>query len=475
MIKRQSQSLFKAILCAAVLVAPIRTAASPSKETVRKNRPVATSASPAEDASVAEKSPEGDGGLRSAAKRVVQRFGEKRFTKKTPEGGASPLVFAERIYLDAPRFPEDAPLKAAEWAKNTVKIFRFNDSGRTEAQGSGFFVQNPSGGAPLLVTACHVLKPSLFQPVDTNFAETRAAFFDSRGYRLKVKRVRVCSTKEDVAVLETEGFAGEGFRLADRLQSGEPVYILGYPRGASEIYSKIYKTMSLTEGLMLFHERAKPQFGIAPGGDDFQRDLSGSSGGPVLNGKGEAAGVYQTQTGSPVILHGALRANLLADSLKQEEDIREGRRIREVLGKMHFFRKLWNFPPSYLQGDNLILVQKAAASGEPGAVLLISRLEKTARLDAVTAGTGAVGAVAAGSTYYWALELESAYQAALAAANGLDWTAHDWTVPSISTWLLGAASGFFIGVGAVSCRRAFQTFKGLKKAGDARRESLSDR
>ena len=132
--------------------------------------------------------------------------------------------------------------------------------------GSGFVV-----GERLIATCEHVLEGMASGTVES--------IFDNKKYPLA--GVLAASEKHDLAIAEVKGFNAPVLPLgdSDRVQIGETIFVVGNPKKLKGTFSE-----GIVSGVR--HERKGRLIQITAPTE------VGSSGGPVLNSKGEVISVY---------------------------------------------------------------------------------------------------------------------------------------------------------------------------------------
>lgn len=204
-----------------------------------------------------------------------------------------------------PAVAQTAPLDPQavyDQAVASVALIRATVNGRNGV-GSGFFV-GPDG---FVLTAAHVARR----------ADALLAEFPERG--MYDARLVGYDARRDVALLRVNGTSQRGgleVAAAGDVRVGEPVVVIGAPRGRPGV---------MTTGRVLSTEATLP--GLAPGAlIRISADAApGSSGGPVLNARGQVIGLVIAVSGRPgAEATLAVSASSILDALPR---LREGARV----------------------------------------------------------------------------------------------------------------------------------------------------
>ncbi len=172
------------------------------------------------------------------------------------------------------------PPQIAEKAKAaTVLLGMIDADGKWLGSGSGFFVR-PN----LIATNYHVIEDA---------AKVGAKLVDQKKV-YPIDRIRGLDEKNDLAILQVSAPGVQPLPLADSetVAIGDSVFVMSNPLGDSRLEG------TFSPG-HINQIRTKSDFGI---GKRFQHDAqtdSGSSGGPLLNNKGEVIGVHVGHYRSP--------------------------------------------------------------------------------------------------------------------------------------------------------------------------------
>jgi hypothetical protein len=176
------------------------------------------------------------------------------------------LAAAAALAPSAARAQELTPREIAAAAQRaTVQIRALDSRGRVDALGSGFFV-SPDG---VIVTNFHVIQDAHALQVETFDGEV----YDNVYYVTSDPR-------RDVAVLKVPVEGAVSLRLGSDTAAvvGAEVYAMGHPLGQTGTFSDGLVSASRTvEGVSMIQISAPIS--------------SGSSGGPVMDGRGEVIGV----------------------------------------------------------------------------------------------------------------------------------------------------------------------------------------
>ena len=164
---------------------------------------------------------------------------------------------------DSPAVPEKT---LSRLDKAELSIWKIENSIKG---GSGFFV-----GRNLFVTNDHVISGML----KTGPVEDMVLSQDGNSDTLKINRIVALSVLYDLALLETNKEVADYLTLRETpLESDEPLFVSSYPSG-------FFKRMKKTAPFIYENERSYA-FPV-----DYSY-LAGASGGPVLDEKGQVAGI----------------------------------------------------------------------------------------------------------------------------------------------------------------------------------------
>lgn len=172
----------------------------------------------------------------------------------------------------------------------TVYLEMKNRNGRTIG-GTGFFISQNQ-----IATSFHIIR----------WAATGTAKQVGKSTKFTILGISASDPKNDLAILTVTAFQGEPLPLgnSDKIKIGETVYVAGNPKGLEGTFSN-----GIISGLREKHTRKRLQM-TAP----ISR---GSSGGPVLNEKGEVIGVSFATFKKGQNLNFAIPSNYLKAMLAQ--------------------------------------------------------------------------------------------------------------------------------------------------------------
>ena len=176
---------------------------------------------------------------------------------------------------------------------STVLVVMEDANGQPVSSGSGFFV-----GRGMIATNLHVIE-GVFNGYIKQVGMDKT-------YR--IKGVVAMNSQQDLAILRVSdiGVSILPFGNSDELQIGEPVYAVGNPKG--------YLEGTFTEGVV----SGVREFQIGSRRIQISAPISkGSSGGPVLNSKGEVIGVAVSKLTDGQNLNFAIPSNYLKKLLSK--------------------------------------------------------------------------------------------------------------------------------------------------------------
>lgn len=210
---------------------------------------------------------------------------------------ASLFLLAQFTVLTDGVQAQDARRVAKIVFPSVVLIVTTDEGGKPKSIGSGFFVR-----PDLVVTNFHVIEGSTNGHVSIVGKSTRS----------RIAGVRSFDTNLDLAILKIDTPIGSPVVLADvsKLETGEQIFALGNPRGLEGTISPgIVSGLNLRRnGIERLIQITAP---ISPG----------SSGGPVVNTKGEVVGVATASIISGQNLNFAIPANLIIPLLELKQDV----------------------------------------------------------------------------------------------------------------------------------------------------------
>ena len=214
----------------------------------------------------------------------IAELSEKARLKTYPENIPQPSYIGE--------FNIQTPQQVAKKAlASTVLVVMEDANGQPFSSGSGFFV-----GRGMIATNLHVVE-GVF-----NGYVKRVGM--NKTYR--IKNIVAMNSQQDLAVLRVLGVGAPVLPLgnSDELQIGEPVYAVGNPKG--------YLEGTFTEGVV----SGIREFQVGNRRIQISAPISkGSSGGPVLNSKGEVIGVAVSFITEGQNLNFAIPSNYLKELL----------------------------------------------------------------------------------------------------------------------------------------------------------------
>lgn len=247
--------------------------------------------------------------------------------------------------------------KVKQEAVDVVKIYSSSHTG------SGFVVRDRKRNRFLIFSAWHVvMKYLLKNPEDMKIEHSTTK------QELKLKNILVYSKKHDVFVGVLESYDGPGLTLSEYPDyNSDDMFIFGFP----------YKLPAIHWGRGI-DLRPNPHFGIVI---DTGADLSGNSGGPILDNEGKVTGILH----SGKTIYGAFKTEHLMDLLFSantskvkweeagfsviEKPVKEAiSYIRTLESDRNQFRRPMDFQ------DNLPRLKQIADEGSPVAQLELSRI-----------------------------------------------------------------------------------------------------
>ena len=203
-----------------------------------------------------------------------------------------------------------------------------------QAIGSGFFIKD-SKNQSVLITSYHVfgvILQRLFRrranKQDWFSKDSNLRFYAQQGdQKFRIKGVRDMSLIMDLSVLEVENYTGDTLRLAENYSSETPIYVLGYPAG--------HNLKKIKADHPFLSNELGTSYMISTT-DCYT--LSGVSGSPALNSKGEVVGVsFATNFLADCVnlmtipLKGFENIDLMSSLKTNKEDIADLIREQELL------------------------------------------------------------------------------------------------------------------------------------------------
>ncbi|MDE0322580.1 MAG: trypsin-like peptidase domain-containing protein, partial [Candidatus Poribacteria bacterium] len=217
----------------------------------------------------------------------ITELSEKAKLKTYPENIPQPSYISEFTII---QIPQQIAKKALA---STVLIVMEDANGQPLSSGSGFFV-----GRGMIATNLHVVE-GVFNGYIKQVGMDKT-------YR--IKGIVAMNLQQDLAILRVLDIGAPILPLgnSDELQIGEPVYAVGNPKG--------YLEGTFTEGVV----SGVREFQIGSRRIQISAPISkGSSGGPVLNNKGEVIGVAGSFITEGQNLNFAIPSNYLKELLSK--------------------------------------------------------------------------------------------------------------------------------------------------------------
>jgi hypothetical protein len=204
------------------------------------------------------------------------------------------LLFLVFLFLiNSPLFGQSAVDIAKNWLPSTVSLVMEDNFKQPLSLGSGFIIGNGK-----VVTNLHVIEGAKFGSV----------FISGSSTKHKIEGYFSIDKQNDLAILSVPTLTGKPIQLASlNPEVGEKVYAIGNPKGLSGTISEgIVSGIRDLENKKLIQITAP----ISPG----------SSGGPVLNNKGEVIGVAVGTLASGQNLNFAIPSSMV-NSLIQKNQV----------------------------------------------------------------------------------------------------------------------------------------------------------
>ena len=160
--------------------------------------------------------------------------------------------------------------KIAEIGSDSTVFVRVKKADETLSTGSGFVIQKGR-----IATNHHVIEGIVSGTVESVYNQTRFA----------IESVLAIDEHNDLAILDAKSFSAPPLSLGDsnKIVTGESVYVVSNPQGWKGTFSDGVISGQRSGGLD-WHDGKVFQI-TAP-------VFKGSSGGPVLNSRGEVIGIY---------------------------------------------------------------------------------------------------------------------------------------------------------------------------------------
>lgn len=217
----------------------------------------------------------------------ITELSEKAKLKTYPENIPQPSYIGEFTTIQT---PQQIAKKALA---STVLIVMEDANGQPLSSGSGFFV-----GRGMIATNLHVVE-GVFNGYIKQVGMDKI-------YR--IKGIVAMNSQQDLAILRVSDIGAPILPLgnSDELEIGEPVYAVGNPKG----YLEGTFTEGVVSGVREFQVDSKRIQISAPVSE-------GSSGGPVLNSKGEVIGVAVSKLTEGQNLNFAIPSNYLKELLSK--------------------------------------------------------------------------------------------------------------------------------------------------------------
>ena len=217
----------------------------------------------------------------------IAELSEKAKLKTYPENIPQPSYVGEFTTIQT---PQQIAKKALA---STVLIVMEDANGQPVSSGSGFFV-----GRGMIATNLHVVE-GVFNGYIKQVGMDKT-------YR--IKGIVAMNSQQDLAILRVSDIGAPILPLgnSDELEIGEPVYAVGNPKG----YLEGTFTEGVVSGMREFQTDSKRIQMSAPVSE-------GSSGGPVLNSRGEVIGVAVSKLTEGQNLNFAIPSNYLKELLSK--------------------------------------------------------------------------------------------------------------------------------------------------------------
>ncbi|MDE0151054.1 MAG: bifunctional trypsin-like peptidase domain-containing/SEL1-like repeat protein [Bdellovibrionales bacterium] len=189
-------------------------------------------------------------------------------------------------FTSAQELTKDVHKAVAQVVLSDSVWYSFTDS--RISFGTGFFIDQQT-----LVTSYHVLFSLLSIASDSSSFKDLldSSYIEKEGQRYSIKGIRHISAKDDLAVLQVEGYEGPVLRLAEE-EPENSIKILGFPSVDRTLEHGVSVHLRETTGEVF--SQNNPFFCSVddiPLMIDFFGNFRGASGSPVLNNKGKVIGI----------------------------------------------------------------------------------------------------------------------------------------------------------------------------------------
>ncbi len=243
------------------------------------------------------------------------------------------------ILCGIPVTSAQTPQQIAKKAFNSTVLLVMEDAnGQPIGLGSGFFVRNGQ-----VATNLHVVEGA------------------ARGYaklvgqktKYDIEGLTAIDAKRDLVILKVSALGVPALSLgdSDALQAGEPVYAVGNPQGLEGTFSQGIISSIREVGTDKLLQLTAP---ISPG----------SSGGPVLNGKGEVIGVSVATFRRGQNLNFAIPSNYLTELVAQVGPAKPFSRAKPARSRRSILADLGGRSVEGVTGGKLIWKYPFGAGGE---------------------------------------------------------------------------------------------------------------
>ena len=234
------------------------------------------------------------------------------------------------------------PQQVAQKAfRSTVLLVMEDTNGQPLSLGSGFFVKDDQ-----IATNLHVVEGATRGYAKLVGKETK---FNIEGYT-------AIDEKRDLIILKVEAFGTQAISLgnSDFAQVGETVYAVGNPRGLEGTFSQGIISSIRPVGIDKLIQITAP---LSPG----------SSGGPVLNHKGEVIGVSVFTIRDGQNLNFAIPSNYLKNLLAKVGYANSLSQAKSVKGQRSLFADFGNQSLEGVTGGKFTWISNSVYSGfQPG-------------------------------------------------------------------------------------------------------------